>query len=188
MPARARGQVVSSGGWVTCCMFAHALRATAALEPDKDSRKGSRKKEPITHNLEASASGTGPAAAGHRTTHPHTDLEITTAATAARTCLYQRAIILLLLLLSASPKSYSHHRALGYRKPQAMNVPFLPRDANFPPHVHDKRKTKMTAAMERHQNSVPKGTTLAAATQKREPVLRGPPPPRPYITQTARKK
>lgn len=75
-----------------------------------------------------------PAAAGHRTTHPHTDLEITTAATAARTCLYQRAIILLLLLLSASPTSYSHHRALGYRKPQAMNVPFLPRDANFPPH------------------------------------------------------
>lgn len=135
-----------------------------------------------------SATGTGPAAAGHRTTHPHTDLEITTAATTARTGLYQRAIILLLLLLSASPTSYSHHRALGYRKPQAIYVPFLPRDANFPPHVHDKRKTKMTAAMERHQNSVPKGTTLAAATQQREPVLRGSPPPCPYITQTARKK
>lgn len=55
---------MSPGGWVTCCMFAHALCATTALEHlEKDSRKSSRKKESITRTTERDA--------GRRTTHLH---------------------------------------------------------------------------------------------------------------------
>lgn len=133
-------------GFPAACLH-RACTPTAALEHlDKDSKKGSRGTK-----SQSQAPPNGIRRRRRRTPYyppsgaPHCTSSRRTPKQQRGHVSYQRAIILL-LLLSASPTSYSHHSTLGYRKqarePHVMNVPFIPRDANFPLHVHDKRKQK----------------------------------------------